>query len=119
MADDERIPPEPVDDDAPAPEDDDEGQVPTQAEPSDCDVLEKGPYVDGFSLRTVLGALFVAVVMMPGSIYLGLVAGQTLGPAAEWVTIILFAEVARRSFTHLKRTGSSRPPTRPASRTAT
>ena len=65
--------------------------------------LESGPFVDGFSKRTILGALFVAFVMMPGSIYLGLVAGQTLGPAAEWVTIILFAEVARRSFTNLKR----------------
>jgi hypothetical protein len=41
--------------------------------------------------------------MMPGSIYLGLVAGQSLGPAAEWVTIILFAELARRSFSRLKR----------------
>ena len=67
------------------------------------DALETGPYVDGFSMRTVLGALFVAIVMMPGAIYLGLVAGQTLGPAAEWVTIILFAELARRSFAHLKR----------------
>ena len=65
--------------------------------------LEQGPYVDGFSRRTVLGALFVALVMMPGSVYLGLVAGQSLGPAAEWVTIILFAEVARRSFTQLRR----------------
>lgn len=67
------------------------------------DESELGPYEDGFSSRTVIGALFVAVVMMPGSIYLGLVAGQSLGPAAEWVTIILFAEVARRSFAHLKR----------------
>ena len=41
--------------------------------------------------------------MMPGSIYMGLIAGQTLGPAAEWVTIILFTEVARRSFVTLKR----------------
>jgi hypothetical protein len=71
--------------------------------PGAHDVLESGPYVDGFSKRTVLGALFVAIVMMPGSIYLGLVAGQTLGPAAEWVTIILFAEIARRSFASLKR----------------
>lgn len=71
--------------------------------PSQDDVLERGPFVDGFSRKTVLGALFVAFVMMPGSIYLGLVAGQTLGAAAEWVTIILFAEVARRSFTNLKR----------------
>ncbi len=73
------------------------------SQPTDADALERGPFKDGFSSRTVLGALFVAFVMMPGSIYLGLVAGQTLGPAAEWVTIILFAELARRSFAHLSR----------------
>ncbi|MBM4030407.1 MAG: peptide transporter [Planctomycetes bacterium] len=60
-------------------------------------------YEDGFSLRVVLGAFFVGLVMMPGSIYMGLIAGQTLGPAAEWVTIILFTEVARRSFVTLRR----------------
>ena len=38
--------------------------------------------VDGFSMRTVVGALFVALVMMPGAIYMGLVAGQSLGAAA-------------------------------------
>ncbi len=65
--------------------------------------LEHGPFVDGFSKRTVIGALFVALVMMPGAIYMGLVAGQSLGSAAEWVTIILFAELARRSFTQLSR----------------
>ncbi|MEI6808800.1 MAG: peptide transporter, partial [bacterium] len=43
------------------------------------------------------------IVMMPGAIYLGLTAGQTLGSAAEWVTIILFAELAKRSFSKLKR----------------
>jgi len=69
----------------------------------DNDSLEQGPYVDGFSSRTVLGALFVALIMMPGAIYMGLVVGQSLGAAAEWVTIILFAELARRSFTQLKR----------------
>lgn len=69
----------------------------------DFEPLESGPYVDGFSMRTVLGALFVALVMMPGAIYMGLVAGQSLGSAAEWVTIILFAELARRSFTQLNR----------------
>ncbi|MBT3375115.1 MAG: hypothetical protein HN406_05920, partial [Lentisphaerae bacterium] len=69
----------------------------------DADMLDRGPYEDGFSMRTVVGALFVAFVMMPGSIYMGLVAGQSLGAAAEWVTIILFAELARRSFTHLRR----------------
>ena len=60
-------------------------------------------YEDGFSLRVVLGVVFVGLVMMPGSIYMGLIAGQTLGPAAQWVTIILFTEVARRSFVSLKR----------------
>ncbi len=69
----------------------------------DADELGVGPYLDGFSSRTVVGALFVAFVMMPGSIYMGLVAGQSLGAAAEWVTIILFAELARRSFSHLRR----------------
>jgi len=76
---------------------------PPRSVPTAEDVLESGPYVDGFSRRTILGALFVAVVMMPGSIYLGLVAGQTMGSAAEWVTIILFAELARRSFSRLGR----------------
>jgi len=71
--------------------------------PEAADELLNEPFQDGFSRRTVLGALFVAVVMMPGSIYMGLVAGKTLGPAAEWVTIILFAELARRSFANLKR----------------
>lgn len=72
-------------------------------EPSELDELGRGPYVDGFNMRTVVGALFVALVMMPGAIYMGLVTGQSMGAAADWVTIILFAELARRSFTHLKR----------------
>ncbi|MCL5269188.1 MAG: OPT/YSL family transporter [bacterium] len=76
---------------------------PGAIQPGADDTLERGPYIDGFSIRTVIGALFVAIVMMPGSVYLGLVAGQSLGPAAEWVTIILFAEMARRSFAHLRR----------------
>lgn len=58
-------------------------------------------YQDGFGWKTVIGALFIGFVMMPGAIYLGLVAGQTMGPAAEWTTIILFTEVARRSLTSL------------------
>ena len=70
---------------------------------SEFEPLEHGSFADGFSSRTVVGALFVAIVMMPGAIYIGLVAGQSLGGAAEWVTIILFAELARRSFTQLRR----------------
>lgn len=60
-------------------------------------------FVEGFSLRTVIGAFFIGFVMMPAAIYLGLVAGQGLGPAAQWVTIILFMEVVRRSFGVLKK----------------
>ena len=60
-------------------------------------------YADGFGWRTVAGAVFIGLVMMPGSIYLSLVAGQTMGQAAEWTTIILFIEVARRSFQVLRK----------------
>ena len=60
-------------------------------------------YEDGFGWQTVVGAFFIGFIMMPGSIYLGLVAGQAMGPAAEWTTIILFTEVARRSFAQLSR----------------
>ncbi|PQV64937.1 hypothetical protein B1R32_103204 [Abditibacterium utsteinense] len=60
-------------------------------------------FYDGFSWKTVIGALFIGFIMMPGSIYLGLIAGQGMGPAAEWVTIILFMEVARRSYQTLRK----------------
>ncbi len=65
--------------------------------------LEPKEFEEGFTLKTILGALFVAVVMLPGGIYLGLLVGQNLGPAGQWTTIILFTEVARRSFTVLRR----------------
>lgn len=65
--------------------------------------LEPKEFKEGFTIRTVLGALFVAVIMLPGAIYLGLLVGQNLGPAGQWTTIILFTEVARRSFTVLSR----------------
>ena len=60
-------------------------------------------FQDGFTMRTVLGAFFVGFIMMPGAIYMGLIAGVSLGSAAEWVTIILFSELARRSFSSLRR----------------
>jgi len=60
-------------------------------------------FQDGFTIRTVLGAFFVGFIMMPGAIYIGLIAGVSLGSAAEWVTIILFSELARRSFSSLRR----------------
>ena len=58
---------------------------------------------EGFTGRTVIGAFFVGFIMMPGAIYMGLIAGVSLGAAAEWVTIILFSELARRSFSALTR----------------
>jgi hypothetical protein len=60
-------------------------------------------YEDGFTAKTLIGAFFVGLIMAPGAIYLGLVAGQGLGSAAQWVTIVLFAEICRRSFLPLKR----------------
>ncbi|MFH1887034.1 MAG: peptide transporter [Pseudomonadota bacterium] len=59
-------------------------------------------FEEGFDWKTVVGAVFIGFLMMPGSMYLQLVIGTGIGPAARWVTIILFAEIARRSYTELK-----------------
>src|SRR3954463_5078141 len=58
---------------------------------------------DGFGFKAMLGGLFVGLIMTPASMYMQLVVGADIGPAAQWVTIILFIEVARRSFTFLSR----------------
>jgi hypothetical protein len=60
-------------------------------------------YEEGFTGKSIVGALFVGFIMLPGALYLGLVAGQGLGDAATWVTIVLFSEVMRRSFLPMKR----------------
>ena len=67
--------------------------------------LMKAPdsFTDGFGWRTVLMALFVGLVMAPASQYMQLVAGQGLGGAAKWVTVILYVEVCRRAFIKIKR----------------
>lgn len=67
------------------------------------EAMQSEPYENGFTWRAVLGAIFVAFVMLPGVIFMGLMIGQDLGGAAEWVTIILFVELARRSFIVLKK----------------
>lgn len=67
------------------------------------DDVRNQKFEDGFTARTVIGALFVGFIMMPGAMYLGMVAGQTLGGAAAWVTVVLFSEIARRSFQPLKK----------------
>ncbi|MFO7708571.1 MAG: peptide transporter [Desulfobacterales bacterium] len=66
--------------------------------------LLKAPthFAEGFDWKTIVGAIFIGFLMMPGSMYLQLVIGTGIGPAARWVTIILFAELAKRSYSELK-----------------
>lgn len=66
--------------------------------------LLKAPdtFEEGFDWKTIVGAVFIGFLMMPGSMYLQLVIGSGIGPAARWVTIILFAEIAKRTHTNLK-----------------
>lgn len=59
-------------------------------------------FEDGFSWMSLFGAMFIAMVMVPGSIYMGLLIGQGIGGAPQWVTTILFLEVARRAQKTLK-----------------
>ncbi len=58
---------------------------------------------EGFDFKSMIGAIFVGMIMTPASMYMNLVVGADIGSAAQWVTIILFIEVARRSFTTLRR----------------
>jgi len=60
-------------------------------------------FESGLSVKVILGALFVGLLMMPGSIYMQLVSGQSGAGAAPWVAVILFTELARRSFTTVRR----------------
>ena len=60
-------------------------------------------FTDGFNWSSLFGAIFIAVLMVPGAIYMGLLAGHGIGPAAQWVTVILFIEVAKRAHRNLNR----------------
>lgn len=61
-------------------------------------------FEDGFNWTSLLGAVFVALLMVPGAIYMGLLAGiDSIGSASQWVTVILFIEVAKRAQKTLKR----------------
>ncbi len=66
-------------------------------------LFEKDEWADGFTWRTVLGTIFVGIVIMPSAIYMGLISGSGLAGAAEWMTIILFIEIGKRSFVTLKK----------------
>lgn len=67
------------------------------------DAWSDKPFQSGFTPKVVLGAFFIAVVMLPGLIYMGLMVGTNIGSGAEWVTVLLFLELARRSYQKLKR----------------
>jgi len=68
------------------------------------DLLQPPPaYEEGFTRSTIIGVLFIALIMTPGQMYLSLVTGLGIGDAAQWVTVILFLEIAKRSFTTLRR----------------
>ncbi len=61
-------------------------------------------FSDGFSWKTVIGALFLGFLVNPATDYLALVIGGDAGisGAMKWVMVILFAEIAKRSFTSLR-----------------
>lgn len=61
-------------------------------------------FEEGFNWSSIVGALFVALLMVPGAIYMGLLAGvDNIGIASQWVTVILFIEVAKRAQRSLRK----------------
>ena len=55
-----------------------------------ADAWSAEPFQNGFTGKVVLGAFFIAIVMLPGLIYMGLMVGTNIGSGAEWVTLLLF-----------------------------
>lgn len=64
---------------------------------------EPTEFAEGFGIKAVLAGLFVAFVVMPGSMFMWLMLGQQLGTPAVWVTLIIFLEIAKRCRTKLTR----------------
>jgi hypothetical protein len=60
-------------------------------------------FESGFNIKTVIAALFIGFIMLPGAIYLGIITGGGLAGAAQWVAVILLVEIAKRSFVPLKK----------------
>ncbi len=60
-------------------------------------------FEDGFSLSSLVGTLFIALIMVPGALYMELVAGMGIGGVASWVTVLLFVEIAKRANARLSR----------------
>ncbi len=53
-------------------------------------------FKDGFGWMAILGGLFVGFFIVPGAMYISLMLGQGLGAVADWVTLILLIEIAKR-----------------------
>jgi hypothetical protein len=71
------------------------------------DIMEAPPateFADGFSWKSVVGALFLGFLVNPATDYLSLVIGgdAAISGAMKWVLIILFAEISKRSFTVMR-----------------
>jgi hypothetical protein len=64
---------------------------------------EPTEFAEGFGIKALLAGLFVAFVVMPGSMFMYLMLGQQLGTPAVWVTLIIFLEIAKRCRTTLTR----------------
>ncbi len=65
--------------------------------------VDLGPFESGFNMKCVVAALFIGFIMVPGTIYLSLISGAGIGGAASWVTVILFVEIAKRSFITMRK----------------
>lgn len=50
-------------------------------------------FEDGYNISSLIGTLFVAAVMVPGALYMELVAGTGIGGAAQWVTCLLYTSL--------------------------
>ncbi len=61
------------------------------------------PFESGFNMKTIVAAFFIGFIILPGAIYLSLLTGTSIAGAAQWVTIILFIEIAKRSFVELRK----------------
>jgi len=64
---------------------------------------EPTEFAEGWGVKALLAGLFVAFVVMPGSMFMWLMLGQQLGTPAVWVTLIIFLEIAKRCRTTLTR----------------
>ena len=57
------------------------------------DLLETpDKFDDGFTIRTIIGVLFISLIMTPGEMYLGLVTGGGIGAAAQIIDPVHLVE---------------------------